>query len=225
MHGKWGICKLPLLQGHMRHITYGEDNKVHDRLNFLLRRHRITVRRRHSKLQRRWRWRRYKFLQYKLEKSKKKSFGPSPSVAPPLLDSEAASMACRVQYSIHNSLRFFSAPSSPLNFRAYAKPQKIRYRNSKYFSISNGALYCTCSATRASDAAEPFVLTTPLYYVNAPPHMGSAYTTIAADAIARFQVNCSALENFLFVWRLFWYSYPVEMLAFYKNYIELMQFA
>ncbi|KAJ3673926.1 hypothetical protein LUZ60_005918 [Juncus effusus] len=32
-----------------------------------------------------------------------------------------------------------------------------------------------------------FVLTTPLYYVNAPPHMGSAYTTIAADAIARFQ--------------------------------------
>lgn len=34
---------------------------------------------------------------------------------------------------------------------------------------------------------EPFVITTPLYYVNAPPHMGSAYTTIAADAIARFQ--------------------------------------
>lgn len=36
-------------------------------------------------------------------------------------------------------------------------------------------------------SAESFVLTTPLYYVNAPPHMGSAYTTIAADAIARFQ--------------------------------------
>lgn len=34
---------------------------------------------------------------------------------------------------------------------------------------------------------DPFVITTPLYYVNAPPHMGSAYTTIAADAIARFQ--------------------------------------
>jgi leucyl-tRNA synthetase len=33
------------------------------------------------------------------------------------------------------------------------------------------------------------VLTTPLYYVNAPPHMGSAYTTIAADAIARFQAS------------------------------------
>ncbi|MDB9525626.1 methionine--tRNA ligase [Oscillatoria sp. CS-180] len=31
-----------------------------------------------------------------------------------------------------------------------------------------------------------FVITTPLYYVNALPHIGSAYTTIAADAIARF---------------------------------------
>jgi methionyl-tRNA synthetase len=31
-----------------------------------------------------------------------------------------------------------------------------------------------------------FALTTPLYYVNDLPHIGSAYTTIAADAIARF---------------------------------------
>lgn len=31
-----------------------------------------------------------------------------------------------------------------------------------------------------------FALTTPLYYVNDLPHMGSAYTTIAADVIARF---------------------------------------
>jgi methionyl-tRNA synthetase len=32
-----------------------------------------------------------------------------------------------------------------------------------------------------------FALTTPLYYVNELPHIGSAYTTIAADVIARFQ--------------------------------------
>lgn len=31
-----------------------------------------------------------------------------------------------------------------------------------------------------------FSITTPLYYVNALPHIGSAYTTMAADAIARF---------------------------------------
>lgn len=30
-----------------------------------------------------------------------------------------------------------------------------------------------------------FYLTTPIYYVNAPPHMGTAYTTIIADALAR----------------------------------------
>lgn len=32
-----------------------------------------------------------------------------------------------------------------------------------------------------------FSLTTPLYYVNGLPHIGSAYTTIAADVVARFQ--------------------------------------
>lgn len=31
-----------------------------------------------------------------------------------------------------------------------------------------------------------FAITTPLYYVNAAPHLGSAYTTMAADVIARF---------------------------------------
>ncbi|MGH9487317.1 MAG: methionine--tRNA ligase [Terriglobales bacterium] len=33
----------------------------------------------------------------------------------------------------------------------------------------------------------PFTLTTPLYYVNARPHLGHAYSTIAADAMVRFQ--------------------------------------
>ncbi|MGY6529173.1 MAG: methionine--tRNA ligase [Cyanobacterium sp.] len=34
---------------------------------------------------------------------------------------------------------------------------------------------------------DTFALTTPLYYVNGLPHLGSAYTTMAADAIARWQ--------------------------------------
>ncbi|NEP76956.1 MAG: methionine--tRNA ligase, partial [Okeania sp. SIO3B3] len=34
---------------------------------------------------------------------------------------------------------------------------------------------------------DTFAITTPLYYVNALPHIGSAYTTIAADTVARFQ--------------------------------------
>ncbi|WP_353292630.1 methionine--tRNA ligase [Synechococcus sp. M16CYN] len=33
----------------------------------------------------------------------------------------------------------------------------------------------------------PYTLTTPLYYVNDQPHLGSVYTTLACDALARFQ--------------------------------------
>ena len=31
-----------------------------------------------------------------------------------------------------------------------------------------------------------FYLTTPLYYVNDKPHLGTAYTTILADVISRY---------------------------------------
>ena len=34
----------------------------------------------------------------------------------------------------------------------------------------------------------PFYVTTPIYYVNAEPHLGHAYTTIAADALNRFSI-------------------------------------
>ncbi len=36
-------------------------------------------------------------------------------------------------------------------------------------------------------APQKFVVTTPLYYVNDVPHIGSAYTTLAADALIRWQ--------------------------------------
>ena len=32
-----------------------------------------------------------------------------------------------------------------------------------------------------------YTITTPLYYVNDKPHLGSLYTTMASDALARFQ--------------------------------------
>lgn len=35
--------------------------------------------------------------------------------------------------------------------------------------------------------SQVFYITTPIYYVNATPHLGHAYTTILADAIARFK--------------------------------------
>lgn len=39
----------------------------------------------------------------------------------------------------------------------------------------------------ADKKKETFVVTTPLYYVNDLPHIGSAYTTIAGDVVARFE--------------------------------------
>ncbi|MFO7459754.1 MAG: class I tRNA ligase family protein, partial [Desulfatiglandales bacterium] len=33
-----------------------------------------------------------------------------------------------------------------------------------------------------------FYITTPIYYVNAAPHLGHAYTTIVADVLSRFHV-------------------------------------
>ena len=36
-----------------------------------------------------------------------------------------------------------------------------------------------------ADGANKFYVTTPIYYVNAEPHLGHAYSTMAADILAR----------------------------------------
>ena len=36
-------------------------------------------------------------------------------------------------------------------------------------------------------SGKKFFLTTPIYYVNDVPHIGHAYTTIAADVVARYK--------------------------------------
>ena len=43
--------------------------------------------------------------------------------------------------------------------------------------------------------SEPFYITTPIYYVNARPHLGHAYTTIAADVACRFN-SMKKVETF-----------------------------
>ena len=45
-------------------------------------------------------------------------------------------------------------------------------------------------------AGEPFFITTPIYYVNARPHIGHAYTTIVCDAIARRQRMLAKTSSF-----------------------------
>jgi len=44
---------------------------------------------------------------------------------------------------------------------------------------------------------KPFYITTPIYYVNARPHLGHAYTTIVADVAARFSTMRKAETFFL----------------------------
>ncbi|WP_218081991.1 methionine--tRNA ligase [Anthocerotibacter panamensis] len=44
-----------------------------------------------------------------------------------------------------------------------------------------------------------FITTTPLFYVNAAPHMGSAYPTIAVDALTRYYRLCARAERVLMV--------------------------
>ena len=45
--------------------------------------------------------------------------------------------------------------------------------------------------------SEQFYITTPIYYVNARPHLGHAYTTIAADVACRFNSMCGKETFFL----------------------------
>lgn len=47
--------------------------------------------------------------------------------------------------------------------------------------------------------ANKFYITTPLYYVNAPPHIGHSYTNIAADCLARYMRQILGNENVWFL--------------------------
>src|SRR5215471_15644951 len=42
-----------------------------------------------------------------------------------------------------------------------------------------------CTWKKKMDKGQKFYITTPIYYVNARPHIGHAYTTLVCDAIAR----------------------------------------
>ncbi len=50
-------------------------------------------------------------------------------------------------------------------------------------------------SSRSPDGA--FYLTTPIYYINGPPHLGHAYTTIVADTMARYRRLAGADVFFL----------------------------
>ncbi|KAJ8475954.1 hypothetical protein OPV22_019681 [Ensete ventricosum] len=103
--------------------------------------------------------------------------------------------AGRALFSSQNGLAAV-APLSSIGYRArgLATSLPLLRRRCPSAFVSSSARCCSRAHSEGAgervkkpEKEEAFVLTTPLYYVNAPPHMGSAYTTIAADAIARFQ--------------------------------------
>jgi methionyl-tRNA synthetase len=46
---------------------------------------------------------------------------------------------------------------------------------------------------------DTFYITTPIYYPNDVPHIGHAYTTVACDAVARYQRLLRGRENVFFL--------------------------
>ena len=112
-------------------------------------------------------------------------------------------MAARINYSVQNTLCLLNPFNYSINAKTTHFKTGINFSKNLIFPRKlKRPMFCTCAISnndlQSSEAAETFVLTTPLYYVNAPPHMGSAYTTIAADAIARFQVSFYVLCSFFF---------------------------
>jgi methionyl-tRNA synthetase len=97
-------------------------------------------------------------------------------------------------FSAMSSCSFYSS----LAFGVVSKKKKDVLRAySSYRVVVRGAASSSadvtgeCGDSGGREEHEPrkmFTVTTPLYYANAAPHMGSAYPTIAADALARFQV-------------------------------------
>jgi len=82
---------------------------------------------------------------------------------------------------LKSTMGYVTLPSHSFQLRG-AKPAAV----SRRFPLRSSRTLLTMSED-TKDATKPFVCTTPLYYVNGPPHMGSAYPTMAADVLAQYQ--------------------------------------
>lgn len=71
--------------------------------------------------------------------------------------------------------------SRPAQLRQSASPARFAPR------LPSGIAGPRGLAMQVEGAEKPFVVTTPLYYANGPPHMGSAYPTIATDIISQYR--------------------------------------
>src|SRR6476620_9922440 len=65
-----------------------------------------------------------------------------------------------------------------------------------------------------------FYITTPIYYVNAVPHLGTFYSTVVDDALARYQRARLGKENVLFLTGLDEHGQKIERIAREKGVAE-----
>jgi len=71
------------------------------------------------------------------------------------------------------------------------------------------------SPQQSSDKA--FYVTTPIYYVNATPHLGTFYTTVVADAFARFRRATRGKDSTFFLTGLDEHGQKIERIAAEKG--------
>lgn len=101
----------------------------------------------------------------------------------PAFCSPAAAVAWRGA-SVHRSIQPF--PTHHLTFCTKPLRRRQRLRNKIMASSSIPDDSTDINTLRQTIINQTLVVTTPLFYANAAPHMGSAYPTIAADALCRF---------------------------------------
>jgi methionyl-tRNA synthetase len=66
-------------------------------------------------------------------------------------------------------------------------------------TIQAGAVGCATYNGRTVADADTFYITTPIYYPNDVPHIGHGYTTVACDALARYQRLVRGADNVFFL--------------------------
>ncbi|KAK4528178.1 hypothetical protein GAYE_SCF53G6113 [Galdieria yellowstonensis] len=97
----------------------------------------------------------------------------------------------------------FKFASGTRSYKATFDNQNLLNRGQKTSSLSDLSKIWKISSTEEETAeikayqGRKLVLTTPLYYANASPHMGSAYPTIAADVLSRFYRLLGAKPHFV----------------------------
>ena len=86
-----------------------------------------------------------------------------------------------------------AGPAGPPRERA----RRASHRRSAARAVRRGRRPAPTYTALMPRPGEPYYVTTPIYYVNGEPHLGHAYTTIAADVATRHARRCGADAFFL----------------------------